>query len=71
MWLASVLRDQALDFRFCAFANTLKNPAGMKKKPRKVYILRNIFILIQLGVGLQYNAIITELDELWKGGSTF
>lgn len=32
MWLASVLRDQTLDFQSCAFANTLKNPAGMKKK---------------------------------------
>lgn len=31
MWLVSVLRDQTLDFRSCAFANTPKNPAGMKK----------------------------------------
>lgn len=31
MWLTSVLRDQTQDFRSCAFANTLKNPAGMRK----------------------------------------
>lgn len=31
MWLTSVLRDQTQDFRSRAFANTLKNPAGMRK----------------------------------------
>lgn len=71
MWLVSVLRDQTLDFRSCAFANTPKNPAGMKK-PGKIYILRNIFILIQLAVDFTVsNALITELGELWKAGSTF
>lgn len=31
MWLTSVLRDKTHGFRSCAFANTLKNPAGMRK----------------------------------------
>lgn len=42
MWLASVLRDQTLDFQSCAFANTFKNPAGMKKKHGR-FICEEIF----------------------------
>lgn len=32
MWLASVLRDQTLDFLSRAFANTLMDLTGNKKK---------------------------------------
>lgn len=49
MWLPSVLKDQTLDFRSCAFANTL-NPAGMKKTMEGLHF-QKYFHYDSVGVG--------------------